>query len=244
MDKPRFFVDLECRNGDEIVIKDDENIHLRSVLRLKSSDRIEVCFGQGEICSCVIESVDKKSSIAKIESTFVASKPKFDITLFMAITKSERMDWAVQKCTELGVTHIVPFESKFCTAKDRGNKVERLNRIAVSACKQSGRAYLPIISSTISFEELLKHVQGKQTILAYENDTTKAKSVISALKEQDTALIVGSEGGFSEDEVKQLVDAGAKCVSLGENILRAETAAVALTSVIMYQLNLWTKEKK
>ncbi len=244
MDRPRFFVDTGNRIGDKIFIKDDENIHLRSVLRLKVGDEIELCFGQGEIFTCELISVDKKESVAKIISVTQEQKFKVNVTLFMAITKSERMDWAVQKCTELGVTHIIPFESKFCTAKDKGNKLDRLNRIAISACKQSGRAYLPVISSTISFDELINRVKENQTILAYENDDTSAKSVISSLQDKNTALIIGSEGGFTESEVTALVKAGAKCISLGKNILRAETAAVALTSVIMYQLGFWTKEKE
>ncbi len=244
MDRPRFFAKIEDKKGEWIAIKDDENIHLRSVLRLKSGEKIEVCFGQGEICLCELIKVDKKESVAKIISSTVVPKPSECITLYMAITKSERMDWAVQKCTELGVSRIVPFESKFCTAKDRGNKVDRLNRIAVAASKQSGRAYLPEILPTISFDELLKRVQSKQTILAYENDTTPAKTILTSLKKADTAIVIGSEGGFAKEEVEALTQAGAKCISLGSNILRAETAAVALTSVVMYELNFWTKEKK
>jgi len=243
LDKPRFFANVSDKNGNTITLSGDENIHLRSSLRLKEGDRVEVFFGNGEICECMLTKVDKKASILKIVNLRLEPKPKNKVSLCMAVIKSERMDWAVQKCTELGVTDIIPFESKFCTAKDRGNKTDRLVRIAISACKQSGRAFLPNIASTKSFDELVEFVKkNKNVVLAYELDKTSAKDVISKLS-GDVVLIVGSEGGFDGTEVENLVAAGANCVSLGKNILRAETAAVALCSVVMYQLDFWNREK-
>ena len=243
MDKPRFFACESDKSGNKIIIKDEENIHLRSALRLQIGDEVEVFFGNGIIDECVIDSVGKKESVLRLVKEKVEPKDKLQVTLFMAITKSERMDWAVQKCTELGVSAIIPFESKFCTAKDNPNKVDRLNRIAISACKQSGRAYLPQIGKAITFNQLLSDVkQMKNVVVAYENDSTSAKDVLSKLS-GDVAIIIGSEGGFSEDEINQLALNGAKVISLGKNILRAETAAVALSSVVLYQLNFWKREK-
>ena len=244
MSSPRFFVNSENVHGDKIVINGDEHVHLHSVLRIKIGDHVEVCCGDGKVFDGLVELVGKKESVVKIQSFRVEPKPAFGVTLFLAITKSERMDWAVQKCTELGIDTIIPFESQYCTAKDRGNKLDRLNRIAVSACKQSGRAYLPKIEPTITFAKLLSSVQVMpQVVLAYENDLTPAKQIISKLKQADVGIIIGSEGGFSQTEVNKLVGAGAKCVSLGENVLRVETAAVALTSVVMFQLDFWKKGK-
>jgi 16S rRNA (uracil1498-N3)-methyltransferase len=153
------------------------------------------------------------------------------------------MDWAVQKCVELGVSRVIPFESKFCTVKDKGNKLDRLRRIAISACKQSGLAYLPDIGNTIHFEQLLQNVANvPQTILAYEGATQNAKEVLSKLDpNKDVAIIIGSEGGFSPDEVEALKNVGAKVISLGKTILRVETACVALLSAIMYEMNNWER---
>ena len=140
---------------------------------------------------------------------------------------------------------IVPFESEYCTVKDKGNKIERLNRIAVSASKQCGRAVLPCIQETLPFALLLdKLKEFNQIIVAYENETQNAKEILSKLdKTKSIALVIGSEGGFSEAEIEKLKALGAKVVSLGQTILRAETACVALVSAVNYQLDFWEKNK-
>ena len=243
MENPRFFVDSENQDSDSITISGEEFIHLNSVLRLKPADEIEVCIGDGMVQKCVLVEVGKRQAIAKVLGK-VKQKPILPhVTLFLALTKSERMDWAVQKCVELGVYRIVPFESKYCTVMDKGNKTDRLNRIAIAACKQSGLAYLPKIENTVSFEKLLSMVKDNpQTIVAYERATQNAKDVLLKLaSDKEVAIIIGSEGGFSLDEVEALKNAGAKVISLGETILRVETACVALLSAIMYEMNNWER---
>ena len=244
MQYPRFFVPKNCRQDDKIILTDSENNHLFSVLRLKKGDRIDVCLNDGNIYECEIEDANKKQSTAHILNIKPAKTRTNKITLFIALTKVERMDWAVQKVTELGIDKIIPFESKFCTAKDKGNKMDRLNRIALAASKQSGRVNLPEIAETISFSQMLDDLQYyPQIVVAYENDKTSAKQILSSLDSTlDTALIIGSEGGFSADEIKELINNGAKVVSLGANILRAETACIALLSAVLYQFDYWKKQ--
>ena len=243
MQYPRFFVSPNCKQDDKIILTDSENNHLFSVLRLKQGDKIDICLNDGNVYECEIENANKKQSIARILQIKLAKSRTNKIALFIALTKAERMDWAVQKVTELGIDKIIPFESKFCTAKDKGNKLDRLNRIALSASKQSGRVNLPEIAETISFSQMLDDLQYyPQIVVAYENDKTSAKKILSGLDNtRDTALIVGSEGGFSPDEIKELINNGAKVVSLGENILRAETACIALLSAVLYQFDYWKK---
>ena len=236
MERARFFVSVENKHDNTIIIVGGENMHLFSVLRLRVGDMIDVCLNDGNIYVCELVSVNKKQSIAKIIKIDAPQRRTNKIALFIALTKAERMDWAVQKVTELGIDKIIPFESKFCTAKDKGNKLDRLNRIALSASKQSGRVNLPEIAETISFSQMLDDLQYyPQIVVAYENDKTSAKKILSGLDNtRDTALIVGSEGGFSPDEIKELINNGAKVVSLGENILRAETACIALLSAVLF----------
>ncbi len=243
MQYPRFFVIPQNRSNDTILITNSENLHLNTVLRLRVGDRVDICLNDGNIYECELISVGKKESAAKIKNIIVAPERKTKVVLFMALTKSERMDFAVEKVTELGVDSIVPFESKFCTAKDKGNKHERLGRIALSASKQAGRVRLPEISETLAFDKMLETLKNfPQLIVAYEKSTKCAKDVLATLSSAcDTAIVIGSEGGFDATEIERLESVGAKVISLGRNILRAETAAVALTGVILYQIDTWGK---
>lgn len=244
MERPRFFVGREYRFNNEIIINGDEFTHLNSVLRLRAGEQIDVCFNDGCVHLCEIVAVEKKQAICKIITSNEVKKRHSKISLFIALTKAERMDWAVQKCTELGIDEIIPFASEFCTVKDKGGKTDRLKRIALSASKQSGRVNLPEILDNLTFNQvILKLQEFPQIILAYENETASAKEIISKLDcSKDTAIIIGSEGGFSEKEVQNFADAGAKVVSLGETILRAETACVALVSAVNYEFNFWKRK--
>ena len=244
MSLPSFFVDEDSKTENSFVITGDENKHLATVLRLGIGEQIEVMQNDGFIHRCELVSVGKKESVASIKSSrYVPNRSK--ITVFMALIMSDRMDWAVQKVTELGVERIIPFDSEYCTVKDKGNKLDRLIRISISASKQSGRATLPQISRTMSFDEICKEVgEFHQIILAYEGASQNAKEVLSSLdKNQPIALIVGSEGGFSNKEVEKLIKNGAKVISMGNTILRAETASVALVSAVNYELGIWEKVK-
>ncbi len=241
---PSFFVDKENLEGEFVSITNDEHHHLRDVLNLGVGEEIEVMLGDGYIHLCEIWESGKRETVVKIKSSkYVA--PESEIVLFMALIKSERMDWAVQKVTECGVSKIVPFESEYCVVKDKGNKADRLIRIAVAACKQSGRAVVPSIASTISFKQLKEEIKKfSQVVVAYEGAKQNAKEILSNFKKSEPiALIIGSEGGFSEREIAELSDSGAEVISMGRDILRAETASVALVSALNYELGLWERKE-
>lgn len=240
----RFFINESDINDDYVTITGSEHLHLSKVLRCKIGDNITVGTINGLVLECCIKEINKNKTIAQIEHKILMAKPNYNITLFQAIIKGERMEWAVEKCTELGVTNIVPFTSSFTTVKASDNKQAKLNRLAIEACKQCGRIFPPHIENVISFNECLNQLKSfSQIFLAYENENSSAKDVIKGLNiNENIALIVGSEGGFSSEEVEKFKNLGAKCLSLGKNILRAETSAVALSSVIMYELNLWKKD--
>lgn len=238
----RFFVN-SCNKKDNLIFIDgDENTHLNSVLRLKVGEQVDICFNNGLVYTCELVEVGKKQSIAQI---FKISEEQNlgHINLFMALINADRMDWLVQKVTELGVSCITPFESEFCTVKDKGNKAERLRRVALSACKQSRRAFVPEIKETLSFNQMIGQLEDfEQVIIAYENEKQNAKEILSKLdKTKPIAIVIGSEGGFSKKEVEILKEKG-NCISLGRSILRAETAGMALISAINYELGFWEKK--
>jgi len=239
----RFYVSKEQIKKDYIEIDNDEHIHLSKVLRLKVGDNITVICNDGFIRDCILTEIGKKSSIAKIITTFEEDKTNVEVCVFQALIRADKMDLVAQKCTELGVSELIPFESKFCTVTDRGNKIDRLNRIVLASCKQSGRTNIMQVKETLQFKELLNTLKDFDIVIfAYEKDQQSAKEVLSKISNcGKIAIVIGCEGGFSEDEATAINDLGAKSISLGKLILRAETATLALVSVVMYELGEWKR---
>lgn len=186
--------------------------------------------------------------VNKLNDIQQKGKPSVNITLYPAFLKSDKMDYLVQKSVELGVTNIVPFFSKNTIVKledkDRLKRKEKLQKICIEATKQCGRSDEVNVNDFINFKDMLK-VIGKHDfcIFAYENETLSIKSVINTLKEKnieykDIAVIVGPEGGFDNKEAEELRNIkNVYTVSLGERILRAETASMNLITILIYEFD-------
>ena len=241
----RFFVSKEFIDKDKINISGDDVNHILKVLRLKNGEKIIVCDRVKTEYLCSILSIDKKSIICNIiESKSNISEPPIIVDLFQGIPKSTKMDLIVQKCTELGINSIIPVDTqrtiiKTGYDKDSSNKLVRYQRIAEEAAKQSSRGHIPDIFEPISFERALKKmVDYDMVVMPYENElhtglkqTLKGKNNINKI-----AIIIGPEGGFTEQEVAMARDNGAATVTLGPRILRTETAGFMCLSIIMYEL--------
>lgn len=239
----RFFVTQDCIKGNTITLDGDEHNHLSRVLRLEVGDEVTIISNDNQIRDCCITDITKRNTILQIISTSIAPDNLPNVTLFQALVRADKMDIIAQKCTELGVKELIPFESQFCTVQDKGNKADRLNRIVLASCKQCGRMSTMSILPTISFDTLLTKLQEFHYIIfANEKECKAASSVLSQLKpDTKIAIIIGCEGGFSEDEANRLIANGAKSMSMGKLILRAETAAIALTSAVMYTIGEWER---
>lgn len=239
----RFFVTQDCIKGDYVTLDGDEHNHLSRVLRLEPNTEVTIISNDQVVRDCVITDITKRNTILKVLSTSTAIDDLPNVTVFQALIRADKMDIIAQKCTELGVKELVPFESQFCTVQDKGNKVDRLNRIVLASCKQCGRMSVMNIQPTISFDNLLTKLQDFDYIIfANEKECKSASSVLSELKRNSKiAVIIGCEGGFSEVEASQLISANARSLSLGKLILRAETAAIALVSAVMYTIGEWER---
>ncbi len=224
------------RINDEYVFEDDELAHF-NVLRCRIGEQI-VCLGSdGYDYLCEITQISKKQAIAKIVSKELNTKnPKVDITIFQGLVKGEKIDLIVQKLTELGITKLVPFESEFSVAKTNDNKINRLNKISLEACKQCGRSVPLIIENTLKFKDMVNRLKNFDIVL-FANEKNKIRNYDRILKSQNIAIIVGGEGGFSDEEIAQINNAGVINFGLGERILRAETACIALASIIGYMVD-------
>jgi 16S rRNA (uracil1498-N3)-methyltransferase len=242
----RFLVDPKHISGHQVSLKEKETHHIKNVLRFKEGDQVVVFDGAGNEYRCRIEALDKKEATLFILEKFSPSvSTQASVTLAHSITKGERFDWVVEKGAELGMRGIFPFICERVNVKlDAENKIkkeQRWERLAQAAAKQCGRTTVPTVAPILSFEKLLSEFKNyDRVLLAYEleNGTDLKSCLREALKKSPKKIlaVVGPEGGFTEKEVQQMVAAGACSVSLGENILRTETAAIAMIAMIQYEL--------
>lgn len=237
----RFFTSEQITEN-EILLTADEYNHAVNVYRLKTGDEIVVFNGDGLNYFCEISKINKTSLTAKIlKKEKNPSDPKVHVTLFQALIKGEKLELVTQKVTEIGVMEIVPFESKFSDVKKTTGKLSRLNKIVISACKQCGRSSLVSINDAVLFKDLPNKLKGYDLILIpYENE--KNKSLMQSLKDgknaHKIAVIVGPEGGFAGDEIDTLTNGLGSTVTLGNRVLRAETASLFTISVICSFFNI------
>lgn len=250
----RFFVDGSCIYEDEqtIIITDKADVnHIVKALRVKIGEHIEVSDKvKYEYVTEVIE-MDKAQVVCKILEKMISKRESnLAITLFQGIPKSGKMDLIVQKAVELGVQEVVPLTTKrivsvFKDEKGQQKKIERWQKISDEAAKQSKRGRLPEVGKALSIKEL-GHVVSNFDILfiAYEKESELGlKSELRKLAlnspdvvERKIGIVIGPEGGLTENEVTQLVDAGGVSITLGKRILRTETAGITCIAIVQYEL--------
>ncbi len=235
---PRFFSE-KPENG-RFRLKGGDARHAMKSLRLRRGDTVTVCDGEGTDYECVVEcaSDGELGLIVKSESPS-ASEPAQEVTLFMGVPKTGKLELIVQKTVELGVSAIVPFVSKNCVMRSENfrKKLERWNRIAAEAAGQCGRGKIPKVLEPVTFSEAVSEAAKKETALFFYEDERKAgvHEVLSEGIGKTVSVMIGPEGGFDISEVEQASEMGLKRVSLGPRVLRCETAPIAVLALIMYE---------
>lgn len=242
MTRRRFYAPPTDFNShrETVTLAVDEARYLREVLRLKAGDEVYVFNGEGREFQCRIEESRRDSAALKIISEVEAARPEspFNLTLAVALLKGEKFDLVVQKTTELGVTRILPMITKLADIRlrdksDAAKRVSRWQRIALEAAKQSGRAVVPTVEEPATFDSVVRSCTN--ALLFSERDgqpLLAAKESISIA----TALTVfiGSEGGWTDQELDLARNAGVPIITLGGRTLRAETAAIAAAALIQH----------
>lgn len=211
--------------------------YLRDVLRLKPKDELELLDGTGLVHSARIETITQERITCQVVSTRLAdSEPRTLITLAQALPKASKMDFIVEKCTELGVSRIIPMQTSRTIAQ--GIKFERWRKIAKEAAEQSGRAIIPKISDPIKLAEVLKlKDQFDLALIPWELEKNNdLKSILRPTHPTSLLVLIGPEGGFTREEVAAAQQAGFIPVSLGKRIMRTETAGLATIANIIYEL--------
>jgi len=240
----KFFIENKNINSDNIIITDKEDIkHISKVLRLRVNDLVEVSDGIKFEYICKIINIDTDGVTLLInEKSEHEREAQVKVTLFQGVPKQSKMELIVQKAVEIGVNDITPVFTKRTIVVDNGKfdkKVERWNKISEEAAKQSKRGIIPVVNQAIDFKEMVKITEAYDLVLFfYEN--INEQSLKSVLKEKSTAVkiavIIGPEGGFSDEEAEVLMETKAYGLSLGKRILRTETAGLSALSIIYYEL--------
>lgn len=234
---PRFYCSIPLTAGDTIQLPDTTFRHAVQVLRLKSNEALVLFNGEGGEYLARMQQVERRKASVSIEA-FQDTQPESPthITLALAMIKPDKMDFAIQKSVELGVTEIQPLitqRSVVKVGKDKmDKKLQHWQGVAIAACEQSGRTHIPNIHLPLALE---KYLQQDQRGTCITLDPTAQQTVASLDKDliQPITLVIGPEGGFTDEEVALFDQQATQRISLGKRILRAETAC--LTAVTLLQ---------
>lgn len=245
----KFFTPKELINGDVAKIIGDDVKHIYKVLRITQGEKVTLNNCEGVEYIAKVISVTKQEVLLEVlEKLDVNNESDIKIYLFQGLPKSQKMDLIVQKGTELGVTEFIPTITHRVDVKLKGEfkKLDRLNRIALEAAKQSKRSIIPKVSEPIEFDEMIEKINSLDLVLVpYENaENFGIKKLVNNLEKngsvekiKSVGIFVGPEGGIEEDEIEKLKENGAHIITLGKRILRTETAGFVATSLIQYELS-------
>ena len=237
----RFFVTPEAVQNDTVVFDAELARHMGKVLRLTSGEQVTVSTGDGTAYMVTLEEFGKDYVTGRIiEKMDNLQESSMEVVLYQGMPKGDKLELIIQKCTELGVSQVIPVETSRSVVHLDGNKagkkLERWQKIAASAAEQSGRGRVPQVVVLGSYKEALSRaVNAHKAILFYENE--RAATLRMALEEkpfETISLLTGPEGGLELSEVEQAKNAGFDICTLGSRILRCETAPLCALSAVMY----------
>lgn len=232
---PRFYLNQELRAGQTIELPENVVRHL-NVLRLKAGDEAVLFNGSGKAYPAVLQSLEKRRATAEIlREENANSESPIDITLVQSVSSGERMDFTLQKSVELGVRRIQPVISERCVVRLNGERadkrVQRWQEIVISACEQSGRNIVPQVLPLVSYREALQQMPSEKTKLLMSLNRAQKLNQIQP-SSSGIILMIGPEGGWTNQEEQQAFDAGFQSVTLGPRVLRTETASLAAISAM------------
>ena len=227
----RFYLpaDLNC---SELQLDGSEAHHLIHVLRARTGQEIIVFNGTGQVADATVVEVSRRSARLRISKSRTESDATgIRVTLATAVPKGERFRWLIEKATEMGVERVIPLMTERSVVDPRQSKLEKLKQTVIAACKQCGRNRLMLIEDVASWNSFINNTTPAHKLLVAhpgENQSITQMRSQFALPNQETVVVVGPEGGFTEDEIRMLEERDAQLVDLGSRILRIETAAISL----------------
>ena len=235
----RFYAPAEQFTAEFVELGIDETRHLRDVLRLRAGERVSVFNGEGREFLTEIAAISKGSARLRVLEAITPAAPRsaLDLTLVAAILKGEKFDLVVQKAVELGVDRLVPLITARgdVKPKDTAKRTERWRRIALEAAKQSGRADLMKVSEPVEFMACIARLDAADATLSIMFSERGGVPFPEETAPKGVIALVGPEGGWDDREIESARSAGSRIVTLGGRILRAETAAIAITAILQHR---------
>lgn len=243
----KFFVKENQINNDKIEIIDEDVNHIKNVLRLSIGEKIKICDSDNKVnYICEISEISKQNVICNIlEKAQNEAEGNVELCIYQGLPKADKMELIIQKGTELGVSSFIPVAMKRSIVKldgkDEIKKNERWQKIAEVAAKQCGRDLIPEVKHVQRINDIIDDIKNYDLLMvAYElEETNYIKEELKGLDKKESykiAIVIGPEGGLEAEEVEKIKAAGAKVISLGKRILRTETVAMQVASIIMYEL--------
>lgn len=242
-----FFADEKNRQNSHYIIEGTDYNHIKNVLRMGVGDTCLIsCGGKSDLCR-IDAFFGDAVSFEILEENYADTELPVKIYLFQGLPKSDKMEYIIQKCVELGVFSIVPVRMKHCVVKLDDKKAKskqtRWQSISESAAKQSKRNIIPEIMEVCSFDEALDFAKTLDLVMVpYENEEGMSATIdsLSELKNvKSVGIFIGPEGGFQEKEIEKTLAVGAKTISLGRRILRTETAAIIAVGACMLNIEMF-----
>lgn len=248
----RFYAPPAAFAADEksVTLSAEETRHARDVLRLQAGEEVFVFDGAGREFRCAVQSISRNSTSLSLIEEVASVRPEspLDLTLAIALLKGEKFELVIQKTTELGVKRIVPLDTERADVRlrDRDNsqkRVARWQRIALEAAKQTGRAFVPEIAEPATFNSLMLSkveegtLSGNAKLMFSEREGASLLEATTILPAPPARIIaiVGPEGGWSDNEIETARTAGWRIVTLGGRVLRAETAGIAVVTLLQHR---------
>ncbi len=235
----RFFLENLDPLCGRLALEKEEHHHASKVLRLRPGEEVLVLDGKGTIYPSVVSSVESRRTWLEILGSYHEEEELPRLVLYQALLPSSRMEEAIRRCVELGVSEVIPFRCRRSLGKDAAGRRERWQRVARDSARVAGRSYLPRIGEVLEWPDLLREVRDRKAILlADERGGLKPSQSIGEDRPPEIALLTGPAGGFEDEERRALLSAGAVSVTLGKLNLRAESAGAVLLAVVKAHLGL------
>ena len=240
---PKFFFHKNDISSGQIQLFGEDEKHIKTVLRAREGEEITLCDGEGMDYQCRIASLERGVLLDILSKEVCETEPKTKITLYQGLPKADKMELIIQKCVELGVDRIVAVSTERAIVKldkKEAKKLERWQKIAEAAAKQSGRGKIPEIGQQVlKFKEAVaeaKELDG--AIIPYEREQeTGIRQFVQKFKGESVGVFIGPEGGFADEEIALAQENGITPITLGKRILRTETAGMTTAAILLYELD-------
>ena len=240
----RIFVDPGQIADGSVRVNGAELNHIRNVLRMRPGEQLSVSDGTGRVYLCVLEEYHPEEAVLRILEELKTHELRSRLVLFQGLPKGDKLELIIQKAVELGAAGIVPVRMKRCIVKwdekKAENRLKRYRAIAESAAEQSQRDLIPEVGACLSFSEALAEARMlDHMLIPYEHaeGIEESRKVLRSIHPgESVGIFIGPEGGFEEEEVREVLDAGGSAITLGRRILRPETAGLTALSILMFEL--------